>query len=132
MSALKPPLASFLGGHCTPENNNNADAILPNDLLDDDSGSYSDGEVTDDNGNFEFLIKQANNDNYDNNNNNSDDDDDVDDNGYISDDEEEIENLLEDQKMPAELVLSVAHGYGSGSHSSIADPFYSKKQVEFM
>jgi hypothetical protein len=31
--------------------------------------------------------------------------------------------------MPTELVLSVAHGYGNGSPSSIANPFYSTNQI---
>jgi hypothetical protein len=112
MSNVTLPPALFLG-HCTPENITNADAILTNDLLD-DSGSYSDGEDTDDNDNFQLLIKAANSDKNDdsNSNNDSDNDDDDNKNCYISNDEDEVENLREDQKMPTELVLSVAHGYG--------------------
>jgi hypothetical protein len=97
MSDATPPPASFLG-HCTPENINNADAILTNDLFD-DSGSYNDGEDTDNDDNFQLLIKAANSDKDDD----SDDDDDDDNNGYIFDDEDEVENLREDQKMPTEL-----------------------------
>jgi hypothetical protein len=34
--------------------------------------------------------------------------------------------------MPTELVLSVAHGYGSGSPSSIANPIYNTNQIVFI
>jgi hypothetical protein len=60
MSKAAPPPALF-PGHCTPEKYNNAGGILINDLFD-DSGSYSDGEDTDDNDNFQLLIKAANSD----------------------------------------------------------------------
>jgi hypothetical protein len=60
-----------------------------------------DGEDTDNNDNFQLLVKAAisgkddNSDDDDNSNNH--DDDDVN-SGYISDDEDEVENLREDQK----------------------------------
>jgi hypothetical protein len=80
------------------------------------------------------LIAAANDNNNDNSNN-SNNDNYNDHSGYIhSDNKGEIECLLEDQKMPPELVLSVAHGpwLWEWSGSSIADPFYSKEKIVFV
>ena len=94
--ATPPPMP--MPGYCTFIRHDEADGTT-NDLLV-DNGSTSDGEATDDDSNFELLINAANDDNDD-------------DGGSDDDDEAEIEHLLEDQKLPTELVLSTAHGYGS-------------------
>jgi Transposase IS4/Exonuclease len=115
---LPPP--PLILGYCTFINHDEADGTT-NDVLDDNLSS-SNGEATDDDSNFELLIKATN-----------DDDDDDDEYSCIySDDEAEIELLLEDQEMPTELVLSTAHGYGSCSRSSIANQFYSRKNIVFI